>query len=43
MSALYDLLAAPFVDFAFMRRALVACAALSLGCGPSACCWCCAA
>ena len=34
MSALYDLLAAPFVDFAFMRRALVACAALSLGCGP---------
>ncbi len=34
MSALYDLLAAPFVDFAFMRRALVACAALSIGCGP---------
>jgi zinc/manganese transport system permease protein len=34
MTALYDLLAAPFVDFAFMRRALVACAALSLGCGP---------
>ena len=34
MSALYDLLAAPFVDFAFMRRALVACVALALGCGP---------
>jgi zinc/manganese transport system permease protein len=34
MSALYDLLAAPFIDFAFMRRALVACAALSIGCGP---------
>lgn len=27
---LYDLLLAPFVDFAFMRRALVACLALSL-------------
>lgn len=34
MSALYDLLAAPFADFAFMRRALVACLALSLGAGP---------
>jgi zinc/manganese transport system permease protein len=34
MSLLYDLLAAPFVDFAFMRRALVACAALAVGCGP---------
>ena len=34
MSALYDFLAAPFADFAFMRRALVACAALSIGCGP---------
>ena len=34
MSVLYDLLAAPFADFAFMRRALVACAALSIGCGP---------
>jgi len=34
MSTLYDLLAAPFLDFAFMRRALVACAALSIGCGP---------
>src|SRR5262249_61421491 len=29
-----DLLAGPFVDFAFMRRALVACAALAVGCGP---------
>jgi len=34
VSALYDFLAAPFADFAFMRRALVACAALSIGCGP---------
>ena len=34
MSALYDFLAAPFADFAFMRRALVACLALSLGAGP---------
>jgi zinc/manganese transport system permease protein len=34
MTALYDLLAAPFLDYAFMRRALVACAALSIGCGP---------
>jgi zinc/manganese transport system permease protein len=34
MSTLYDLLAAPFADFAFMRRALVACAALAVGCGP---------
>ena len=34
MSTLYDLLAAPFADFPFMRRALVACAALSIGCGP---------
>ncbi len=25
---------APFADFAFMRRALVACIALALGCGP---------
>jgi zinc/manganese transport system permease protein len=30
----YDLLLAPFADFTFMRRALVACLALSLGCGP---------
>ena len=34
MTDLYDLLFAPFADFAFMRRALVACLALSLGCGP---------
>jgi zinc/manganese transport system permease protein len=27
---LYDLLVAPFADFGFMRRALVACLALSL-------------
>ncbi|SEH34357.1 metal ABC transporter permease [Magnetospirillum fulvum] len=31
---LYDLLVAPFADFAFMRRALIACLALSLGCAP---------
>lgn len=31
---LYDLLAAPFLEFGFMRRALAACLALSLGCGP---------
>ncbi len=31
---LYDLLLAPFVDYAFMRRALVGCLALSMGCGP---------
>ncbi len=31
---IYALLIEPFVDFAFMRRALVACFALSLGCGP---------
>ncbi len=30
----YDLLLAPFADYAFMRRALVACLALALGCGP---------
>jgi zinc/manganese transport system permease protein len=30
----YDLLLAPFLDFAFMRRALVACLALGFGCGP---------
>ena len=30
----YDLLLQPFVEFAFMRRALVACLALGLGCGP---------
>lgn len=31
---MYDLLIAPFTDFAFMRRALVACLALAIGCGP---------
>jgi len=30
----YQLLIAPFVDFEFMRRALVACAALAVGAGP---------
>lgn len=34
MSMLYDLLISPFADFAFMRRALVACSALALGAGP---------
>jgi zinc/manganese transport system permease protein len=33
MSA-YDLLLAPFVDYGFMRRALVACLCLGLGSGP---------
>jgi len=31
---LYDTLLAPFIEFGFMRRALVACLALALGCGP---------
>jgi len=31
---LYDILFAPFVDYGFMRRALVACLALALGAGP---------
>src|SRR5919107_625546 len=30
----YDLFLAPFADYGFMRRALVACLALSLGSGP---------
>lgn len=30
----YDLLVGPFAEFGFMRRALVACLALALGCGP---------
>jgi zinc/manganese transport system permease protein len=34
MSGPYDLIVAPFADFAFMRRALVACLALSVGAGP---------
>ena len=32
--AIYDLLIAPFADFGFMKRALIACLALSLGGGP---------
>jgi zinc/manganese transport system permease protein len=31
---LYGLLVEPFLAYSFMRRALVACLALSLGCGP---------
>lgn len=31
---MYDLIAAPFVDFEFMRRALIACLALAVGAGP---------
>ncbi len=31
---LYDALVGPFVDYGFMRRALVACLALGLGAGP---------
>ncbi|WP_202684555.1 metal ABC transporter permease [Skermanella mucosa] len=31
---LFDTLFGPFLEFAFMRRALVACLALALGCGP---------
>ena len=31
---IYDFLVAPFADFAFMRRALVAALALAMGCGP---------
>lgn len=31
---LWDFVCAPFVDFGFMRRALVACVALGLGSGP---------
>ncbi|HOB63135.1 MAG TPA: metal ABC transporter permease [Candidatus Competibacteraceae bacterium] len=34
MSGLVDGLFTPFVEFSFMRRALVACLALGLGCGP---------
>ena len=34
MSEIYDIVAAPFMDFGFMRRALVACLALSLAAGP---------
>jgi zinc/manganese transport system permease protein len=31
---LYDLVLQPFAEFGFMRRALVGCLALALGCGP---------
>jgi zinc/manganese transport system permease protein len=34
MNGAYDLLVGPFLDFGFMRRALVACLALALGSGP---------
>ncbi len=34
MTTVYDWLVGPFADFSFMRRALVACLALSLGAGP---------
>jgi zinc/manganese transport system permease protein len=34
MSEIYQALLAPFIDFAFMRRALVACLALSISAGP---------
>ncbi|RJF83569.1 metal ABC transporter permease [Azospirillum cavernae] len=32
--ALFDAVVGPFLEFAFMRRALAACLALALGCGP---------
>jgi zinc/manganese transport system permease protein len=32
--SLHDLLIAPFTEFAFMRRALIACFAISLSAGP---------
>lgn len=31
---LYDFLIDPFIEYAFLRRALVACVALSMGCAP---------
>jgi zinc/manganese transport system permease protein len=34
MTFLYDGLIGPFAEFSFMRRALIACLALSMGCGP---------
>jgi zinc/manganese transport system permease protein len=34
VSILYDTFLAPFADFEFMRRALVACLALAIGAGP---------
>jgi len=34
MNLLLEWLVTPFIEFSFMRRALVACLALGLGCGP---------
>ena len=34
MNYLFEIFLAPFLDFIFMRHALVACMALALGCGP---------
>jgi zinc/manganese transport system permease protein len=34
MAALHAIFIAPFIEFGFMRRALVACLALALSCGP---------
>ena len=34
MNELYTLLMQPFIEFGFMRRGLVGCLALALGCGP---------
>lgn len=34
MTYLFSFFLAPFLDFSFMRHALVACIALALGCGP---------
>ena len=34
MNELYTLLVQPFIEFGFMRRGLVGCLALALGCGP---------
>lgn len=31
---MYDIFIAPFVDFSFMHRALIACVSISLSCGP---------
>ena len=39
MNELYTLLVQPFVEFGFMRRALVGCLALALGCTVSAAVW----
>ncbi|MBY0440126.1 MAG: metal ABC transporter permease, partial [Burkholderiales bacterium] len=30
----YELLLLPFIEYGFMRRALVACFGLAIGCGP---------